>query len=87
MQNLYLRSLEPGKIEEFSKFSFQVFEPSNSRPLKLILKEPNQKPQIPLPILSDSFISIDINFIWEESKNYKFELFKFYRNVNERVKY
>jgi hypothetical protein len=56
-------------------------------PLKIILKEPNQRLQIPFPILSDPFVWIDIDFIWEESKNYKFELFKFYQNVNEKVKY
>jgi hypothetical protein len=87
LEPLRIRSLEPRNIEEFSKFSFQVLEPSNSRPLKMILKEPDQRSQIPLPILSDPFISIDIDFIWEEPKNFKFELFKFYRNVNDKVKY
>lgn len=59
----------------------------NPRPLKLSLKQPDQKPEIRLPILSDPFISIDIDFIWEESKIYKFELFEFYLNVKEKVNY
>lgn len=50
------------------------------------LKEPDQISQIPFTILNDPFVSIDIDFTWEESKSYKFELFKFYRSVNEKVK-
>lgn len=78
--------LEPNKAEQFSKFSLKTIEPINPRPLKITLKEPDQIPQIPLTIFSYPFVSIDIDFTWEESKSYKFELFKFYRSVNERVK-
>ena len=86
LRNLYLRSLEPRNIEEFSKFSLQVFEPSNSRPFKLFLGESVEKPQIPFPLLGDPFISIDVDFLFEESTNYEFELFRFYLNVNQKVK-
>ena len=85
LEPLRIRSLEPRNIEEFSKFSLQVCEPSNSRPSKLFLGEFVEKPQIPLPFLGDPFVSIDIDFIFDESTNYKFELFRFYRNVNRKV--
>ena len=85
LEPLRIRSLEPRYIEEFSKFSLQVCEPSNSRPSKLFLGEFVEKPQIPLPFLGDPFVSIDIDFIFDESTNYKFELFRFYRNVNRKV--
>jgi hypothetical protein len=55
---------EPNKAEQFSKFSLKTIEQINTRSLKIILKEPNQRPQIPLPILSDPFVWIDIDFIW-----------------------
>ena len=86
LEPLRIRSLKPGNIEEFSKFSLQVCEPSNSRPSKLFLGEFVEKPQIPLPFLGDPFVSIDIDFIFDESTNYKFELVRFYRNVNQKVK-
>lgn len=86
LEPLRIRSLEPRNIEEFSKFSLKVCEPSNSRPSKLFLGEFVEKPQIPLPFLGDPFVSIDIDFIFDESTNYKFELFRFYRNVNQKVK-
>ena len=39
LEPLRIRFLEPRNIEEFSKFSLQVCEPSNSRPSKLFLGE------------------------------------------------
>jgi len=86
LEPLRIRSLEPRNIEEFSKFSLQVCEPSNSRPSKLFLGEFVEKPQIPFPLLEDPSISIDVDFLFEESTNYEFELFRFYRNVNQKVK-
>jgi hypothetical protein len=74
-------------VEQFSKFSFKTVEEINMRPFKIIFKEPEQESQIPLPILSDPFLWIDIDFISEESENYIFELFEFYQNINEKVKY
>jgi hypothetical protein len=79
--------LEPHKAKDFSKFSLKPMEQINTGPLKIILKEPNQRLPIPLPIFSDPFVWIDIDFIAEKSKNYKFELSKFYLNVNQKVKY
>lgn len=80
---LRIRSLEPRNIEEFSKFSLPVCQPSNSRPSKLFLGEPVEKPH---PLLGDPYISIDVDFLFEESTNYEFELFRFYRNVGQKVK-
>jgi hypothetical protein len=37
---------EPNKAEHFSKFSLKTVEQINTRPLKIILKEPNQRPHI-----------------------------------------
>ena len=79
-------SLEPNRVEYFSKLSLKTVEQIHPRPSKLILKEPDQRPQIPFPILGDPFIWINVNLSWEESKNYNFELFEFYKNVNEKVK-
>jgi hypothetical protein len=74
------------KVKHFYKISVKTIEQNAMSTLKLIFKEPNQIPQISFPIVSDPFVWIDIDFIWEESKNYTFELFKFYQNVNEKVK-
>lgn len=86
-QDLYLsiHSLEPNIVEDFSKLSLKTLEQIHPRPSKIILKEPDQRPKIPFPILGDPFVWIDINFSWEESKNYKFELFEFYKNVKFRI--
>lgn len=82
------RSLEPRNIEQFSKFSLQVCEPSYSRPSKLFLGELIEKPQIPLPfpIIEDPLVVIETEVFWKKPINYKLELFKFYQNVNEKVK-
>ena len=86
LEALRSRSLEPRNIEEFSKFSLQICEPINSSSSKLLLGEFVEKPQIPFPFLGDPFVSIDIDFIFDESTNYEFELFRFYQNINEKVK-
>lgn len=71
LESLRIRSLESRNSEEFSKISLQVYEPTNSRPSKLFLGEFVEKPQIPLPFLGDPFVSIDIDFIFDESTNYE----------------
>ena len=64
-----------------------------SRPFKLILKEPEKIPQIPFPILDDLSVNVEIevHFIWNETINYslpyKFELFQFYQTLSEKVKH
>lgn len=81
------RSLEPRNIEQFSKFSLQVCEPSNSRPSKLFLGELVENPQIPLPfpIIEDLVVFIDTEVLWHEPTNYQFQLFKFYQYVNQKI--
>ena len=86
LEPLRIRSLEPRNIEEFSKFSLQVCERINSRSSKLFLGEFVEKSQIPLPFLGDPFVLMGIDFIFDESTIYEFELFRFYRNVNQKVK-
>ena len=86
LEYLHDLSLEPNTAEQFSKFSLKTIEQINRRPLKIILKEPDKRSQIPLPILGDPFVKIEIDFICDESTNYEFELFRFYRNVNQKVK-
>ena len=82
--HILLETLEPRNIEEFSKFSLQVCESSNSRASKLFLGELVKNPQIPFPLLGEPSISIDVDFLFEESINYEFDLFKFY--INQKVK-
>ena len=84
MEYLHDLSIEPNTAEEFSNFSLKSIEQIDPRPLKITLKKPDQIPQLPLPILSDPFVKIEIDFIWDESTNYEFELFKFYRNENQK---
>ena len=84
LEYLHDLSLETNTVEPFSKFSLKSIEQIDPRPLKITLKKPDQIPQLPLPILSDPFVKIEIDFIWDESTNYEFELFKFYRNENQK---
>ena len=86
LELLRVHSLEPRNIEEFSKVSLRVCELRNSRPSKLFLGESVEKPQIPFTLLGDPPSSIDMDFLFEESTNYKFELFRFYRNGTQKVK-
>ena len=86
LEYLHELSLKYKTAEQISKISLKTVKQINPCPLKIVLKEPDQITQIPLPILSDPFVLIDIEFIWKESKNYTFELVKFYRNVNQKVK-
>jgi hypothetical protein len=76
----FFSSLAPNIAEPFEKFSFEFLSQIESRPLKLILKETEQRTQIPFLMLDDSSVNIQIHFIWEESIDYKFELFEFYQN-------
>jgi len=55
------------------------------RPSKLLMKESDKIAEI--PFLGDPFIYLDIPLSWEESQNYKLELFQFYKNVAEKVKW
>jgi hypothetical protein len=87
LRNLSDSSLSPNIAESFEKFSFQPLSQIESRPLKLILKETEQRTQIPFPILDDPSVNIQIHFIYEESIDYIFELFELYQNLNEKVKY
>jgi hypothetical protein len=79
--------LKPNKVDQFSKFSLKKIEQMDPRPLKITLTEPDQSPQIPLPflIIKDPFVFIETEVLWDESTNYEFELYRFYRNINQKV--
>ena len=83
LEYLHDLSLETNTTETFSKFSLKSIDP---RPLKITLKEPEQIP-LPFLIIEDPLVFIETEVLWEEPINYQFELFKFYQNVNEKVKH
>jgi hypothetical protein len=85
LEYLHDLSLETNTAEQFSKFSLETVKQINPRPLKIALKEPDQGLQIPLTIFDDPSVKIEIDSIWDESTNYQFELFKFYRYVNQKI--
>lgn len=86
LEYLHDLSLETAAAETFSKFSLKSIEQIDPRPLKIIFKEPEQIP-FPFLIIEDPLVFIDTEVLWEEPINYKFELFQFYQNVNEKVKH
>jgi len=66
-------------------FTSRVFAITIS-PLKITLKEPEQI-SLPFLIIEDPLVFIDTEVLWDESTNYQFELFKFYRYVNQKIQY
>ena len=85
LEYLHDLSLETNTVEPFSKFSLKSIEQIVTRPSKIIFKEPEQIP-LPFFIIKDPLVFIDTEILWDKSTNYEFELFKFYRNVNQKVK-
>ena len=87
LEILSRRSLKLSNIQEFSKFLFKSIEQIDPRPLKMIFKKPDQKLQVPLPcpIIEEPPVVIETEVFWKEPISYKFELFKFYQNINEKV--
>ena len=86
LEYLHDLSLETNTVEPFSKFSLKSIEQIVTRPLKIIFKEPEQIP-FPFLIIEDPRVFIETEVLWEEPINYKFQLFQFYQNVNEKVKH
>ena len=86
LEYLHDLSLKTNTAETFSKFSLKSIEQIHPRPLKIIFKEPEQIP-LPFFIIGDPLVFIETEVLWEEPINYQFELFKFYQNVNEKVKH
>ena len=84
-EHLHDLSLETNTAETFSKFSLKSIEQMEPRPLKVFLKKP-EKISLPFLIIEDPLVVIETEVLWEEPINYRFELFKFYQNVNEKVK-
>ena len=78
--------LKPNKIDQFSKFSLKTIEQIDPRPLKITLTEPDQSP-LPFLIIKDPFVFIKTEVLWDKSTNYEFELYRFYRNINQKVEY
>ena len=86
LEYLHDLSLETNIAETFSKFSLKSIEQIDPRPLKIIFKEPKQIP-LPFFIIEDPLVFIETEVLWEEPINYKFQLFQFYQNINEKVKH
>ena len=84
LEYLHDLSLKTNTAEPFSKFSLKSIEQIDPRPLKITLKEPEQIP-LPFLIIEDPLVFIDTEVLWDESTNYQFELFKFYRYVNQKI--
>ena len=74
------------KSNKIDQFSLKTIEQINSRSSRLILKEPDQI-SLPFLIIEDPLVFIETEVLWEEPINYKFKLFKFYQNVNGKVKH
>lgn len=89
LPNLYDSSLAYNIADPYEDFSFRTLPQTESRPFKLILKETEKIPQIPFPILNDPSVNvqIEIDFICNDSFEYKFELFQFYQTLSEKVKH
>ena len=90
LHNLYNSSRASNIADPFEDFSFGPLPQMETRPLKLILKEPEEIPQIPFSILNDPSRDIEIDFIRNEPINdsilYKFEVFQFYQILHHKVK-
>ena len=84
LEYLHDFSLETNTAETFSKFSLKSIEQIDPRPLKISLKEPEQI-SLPFLIIEDPLVFIDTEVLWDESTNYQFELFKFYRYLNQKI--
>jgi hypothetical protein len=92
LQILYNNILNPillksNKAKHFSKLSLKTVQQINSGSLKIILKEPSILSQIILPILNDPLVWIEFNLISKEFINYEFELFRWYPDLNDKLKY
>lgn len=77
-------SLKTNTVKPFSKFSLENIEQIDPRPLKITFKKLEQIP-LPFLIIEDPFVFIDTEVLWDESTNYQFQLFKFYRYVNQKI--
>ena len=86
LEYLHDLSLETNTVEPFSKFPLKSIEQVVTRPPKIVFKEPEQIP-FPFLIIEDPLVFIETEVLWEEPINYKFQLFQFYQNVNEKVKH
>lgn len=85
-----------GQIDSFIKastgdqlpkvdFGFKPVDQATVRPLKLILKDSDQMPKIPFPIITEPLIWFGSHFIEKGSSDYSFELFKFYEEINVKL--
>lgn len=84
LEYLHDLSLETNTVEPFYKLSLKSIEQIDPRPLKITFKQPEQIP-LPFLIIEDPIVFIDTEILWDESTNYQFQLFKFYRYVNEKI--
>lgn len=85
LKYLHDLSLETNTAEPFSKFLLKSIKQVDPHPLEITLKKPDKIP-LPLLIIEDPLVFINTEVLLDESTKYEFELFKFYRYVNQKVK-
>lgn len=86
LEYLHDFSLPTDTVEPFSQFPLKTIEQMDSRPSKIVFKEPEQIP-LPFFIIGDPFVFIETEILWDDSSTYPFELFEFYRYVDEKIKH
>jgi hypothetical protein len=93
LQSLYINVFnsilfESNKIkhlQELQKLNFKPVKQIRANPSKLIFQKLDQSKLIPLPILIDPFILIDVEIVWKKEL-YEFELLKFCQEINKKIK-
>ena len=78
-------SLETKTAEPFSTFSLKIIEQTDPRFPKITFKKPEQI-SLPFLIIKDPLVLSETEVLWDESTNYQFELFKFYRYVHQKIR-
>jgi hypothetical protein len=74
-------------MKQFCTIPFEVFEPPTAVSSKLFLQKSVHKPEIPFRLLEECSSSlIEFDFLFQESLDCKFELFKFDLNLTKKVK-
>jgi len=82
-ENQLIENLDLIQPNKAKPFVLQRGQPTNPFPIKQLSQEFNidAKDKIPLPISGDPFIVLEFDFFFDELKEYKFELYKFYKKI------
>ena len=90
LQSLYINVFnsilfEPDKIKHLQELNFKPVKQISINPSKLTFQKQFQRQLIPLPILIDPFILINVEIVWKKEL-YEFELLKFCQEINKKIK-